>query len=106
MANSQGLDALFGAPTGGGGCGGAPSGPGITLRYGTLRKFVPQAQIGTHSIGDLFEIHQGDLGGVSLGANTTIRDTHPTEGGVVGDDDNPVIDRTYVASIRKEDKGL
>lgn len=105
MNQNQGLDALFGAPTGGAGPTG-PQGPGVLLRYGTLSKFVAQAQVGNHSIGDLFEMHQGDLGGVSITANTTIRDTHPTEGGVVSEDQAPIVGHTYVASIRKEDKGL
>lgn len=97
-----GLDSLFGAPSE---TVAAPSGPGVTLRYGTLTKFVPEASARGKSVGDLFEEHAADLGGVDLNDNVTIRDTHAQEGGVVDSAADASVGRTYVASIRKEDKG-
>lgn len=79
--------------------------PGITLRYGTLSHRVAMSDVNGRSIGDLFEDNSSVLGGVVVGSNTSIRDTDPTAGGVVAADFNPVEGRTYVASIRKEDKG-
>lgn len=98
-----GIDSLFGGPTT---AAAAPTVPGVTLRYGTLSKFVPSTDINERSVGDLFSDYAQDLGGLSVGQNTTLRDTHPTEGGVVGEDDTPTPGRSYVASVRKEDKGL
>lgn len=97
-----GMDSLFGTPST---APVAPQGPGVTLRYGTLTKFVPEANVSGKSVGDLFGDHGADLGGVVPGDNTTIRDTHAQEGGVVEIDEPAVVGRTYVASIRKEDKG-
>lgn len=97
-----GVDALFGGP-----CAqaAAPTVPGVTLRYGTLSKFVPETDFNERTIGDLFADHAQDLGGLSVGENTTLRDTTPGAG-VVGEDDAPVAGHSYVASVRKEDKGL
>lgn len=97
-----GVDALFGGP-----CAqaAAPTVPGVTLRYGTLSKFVPEGEINDRTVGDLFSDYGQDLGGLSLGDNTTLRDTTPGAG-VVDEDSTPVVGHSYVASVRKEDKGL
>jgi len=99
---SAGIDALFGGPAA---VVAAPTVPGVTLRYGTLSKFVPSTDINERTVGDLFADHAQDLGGLSVNENTTIRDTHASEGGVVDEDATPVAGRSYVASVRKEDKG-
>ena len=98
-----GIDALFGAL--GSAPAAAPAGPSVTLRYGTISVTVPEAQIGAKDIGELFAERANDLGGLTLGDNVTLRDTHASEGGVVDESDAPILGRTYVASIRKEDKG-
>lgn len=100
----SGIDAIFGAAS----VSSAPvnRGPGVTLKYGTMSVFVPEADLANEAtIGSLFSAHSSNLGGLSLGDNVNLRDTHPSEGGVVDKGEPAVVGRTYVASVRKEDKG-
>lgn len=99
----SGIDAIFGAAS----VSAAPvnRGPGITLKYGTLSVFVPEDKLGESTVHDLFRSNSSGLGGLSIGDSVNVRDTNPADGGVVEDGDTPTVGRTYVASVRKEDKG-
>ena len=79
--------------------------PSATFRYGTLAVTVPAPALDGKSIGDVFEENAGALGGVTIGENTSIRDTDASSGGVVAVDDYPQVGHVYVASIRKDVKG-
>lgn len=100
------IDSIFGGASAPAATAPASSVPSVTLRYGTLSHSVAVSDVAGRSIGELFEDNSAALGGVVVGANTSIRDTDPTAGGVVDTDADVVAGRTYVASIRKEDKGL
>jgi len=82
----------------------APTEPEVTLRYGTLAVKIPQSNLRGRSIGELFKAQSEELGGVDLDDNVSIKDTMPGAG-VVDTSSAPVAGRTYVLSIRKEDKG-
>ena len=98
------VDILFGPSTGPSAA--APRGPGVWLRYTTLSKFVSEAEVNGYTLGELFAKYSADLGGVTIGTNTSLRDTHATDGGPVEPGDSPEVGRTYIATVRKEDKGL
>lgn len=74
--------------------------PGIHLRYGTLRKFVPQSEFNGNTVSALFDIHADDL---SLGeGDVTYREAG---GSVCGEDTYPVVGKEYIASVDRETKG-
>ena len=98
------IDAIFGSGTSAPATASAAV-PSATFRYGTLAVTVPAPALDGKSIGDVFEENAGALGGVTIGENTSIRDTDASSGGVVAVDDIPQVGHIYVASIRKDVKG-
>jgi hypothetical protein len=75
--------------------------PGIHLRYGTIRKFVPQTDFNGYTVEALFDRNATDL---SLGeGDVTYRESG---GNVCGEDTYPVVGKEYIASVNRETKGF